>query len=69
MSFESLLQETQDFDYLTVQPNGMIIGRFKNDTSFTESQEKEMFNNKYLKSLSYSNLGDCHGHDGKYHKS
>jgi lipoprotein NlpI len=66
------IQETQDFDYLIRAAKwNDNLGDLKTTLVLMEKakEKAEMFNNKYLKVWSYSNLGDYYGHDGNIAKS
>lgn len=66
------IQEEQDFDYLIRAAKwNDNLGDLKTTLVLMEKakEKAEMFNNKYLKVWSYSNLGDYYGHDGNIAKA
>lgn len=66
------IQEIQDFDYLIRAAKwNDNLGDLKTTLVLMEKakEKAEMFNNKYLKIWSYSNLGDYYGHDGNIAKA
>ncbi len=66
------IEDQQNFDYLIRAAKwNDHLGDLKTTIALMEKakEKAEMFNNKYLKVWSYSNLGDYYGHDGNIAKS